>query len=676
MSSMILRRIFFSFGFLLASGFFTAGTVQAASYYVDSSAGNDANSCTQAQSQATPRRTVNGITACNPGAGDTVYFRGTFNQTINAPQSGQIVQATTSISGVNGNQVTFNTTPAGVSSTTDYVYVYGSRKGNSGAFKVSAVSGSTITVDTSSLPGGNFLAESAGDPGDLQAAVIRPVVYTAWDKNNPPTWNFNSALYYGFNRQAVMLSYLRSLSGASNEVWGAIYLDGSNNGSNDYFVADHVEIQNAATSIGLSNNDFHASYGIVQHSRFQNVGYAGGVSDEVIYWGNFLQSQKNHDYVQIMYNQIGPQKQVPVTSATGQQAVGDGIEIKASSHYPTVFGNIITGMYLTYGCDDSPIRSAGANGFIANNYISNVYPTPNNIPGCGISIVEGAAGANGTIVANNVIANVKSTGIRVFNTSNVQVLNNTIYNITSIPGCCADESMGIMIQTDGQAATGNVVRNNIVVNAPVGIGRYPWSLGPQFSVTTGNNIVFNTPTAAWGVGITAQATDRVINPNLINPAGGNFAIGAGSPAIGAGANLASVLQIDNHNATNVTQISTAPVVRAATWDVGAYTVAGGAPAPSPSVVPTVIPTPSPIVISPTPAVTPKPANSPSPAPDLACRAADINQDGTVNLADRSLILLYFFQAKPAVVRADINVDGIVDLTDYGLLVKSFAQNCP
>ncbi len=651
----------------------TAGKAAAANYYVDSTSGNDSNTCQQAQNQATPRRSVNGITSCNPGAGDTVFFRGTFNQTINPPQSGQVVVPAANIGGVYNSTVTFNSAPQNVNTATDYVTVYSSRKGNSGAFKVTSVSGNQIVVDTSALPGGQFVTEGEVDPGELRAAVIRPVIYTAWDRNNPPTWDFNSAMYYGFNRSVVMLSYLRSVSGANNEVWGAVYLDGGSNGSNDYFVMDHVEIQNAATSVGLSNNDFHANYGVLQHNRFHNVGWRSGVSDEVLYWGNFLQFQKQHDYVQVMYNEVGPQKNIPVNTTYGDQATGDGIEIKASAHYPTVYGNVITGIYLGNGCDDAPIRTAGQAGFIANNYISNVNPQPNNIPGCGISVVEGSNGANGTIVANNVISNVKSVGIMVFNTSNVQILNNTIYDVHPITGCCAEESAGIMIQTYGQPATNITIRNNILQNVPVGIGRYPWSTSEAFSVTTSNNIVFNA-TTPWGVGVTPSTSDRTVNPGLTNVAGGNFGLNAGSPAIGSGMNLATVFQIDNHNATNPSQKGTAPIARGINWDIGAYQVGtGGAPvSPSPVVSPS--PSPSPLV-SPSASPSPSLAASPSPSLNPGCQAADVDQNGQVDATDRAVIISYFFQTSSANPRADINGSGVIDLTDYALFAHHFGETC-
>ncbi len=97
-------------------------------------------------------------------------------------------------------------------------------------------------------------------------------------------------------------------------------------------------------------------------------------------------------------------------------------------------------------------------------------------------------------------------------------------------------------------------------------------------------------------------------------------------------------------------------------DIGAYEANGsGGPQTSstPSPVASVVPSPS-------PSATPN---------TQACRAADINQDNTVNQTDRTLLINDFFKRLPVTPRADINADGIVDITDYGLLVQSYQQTC-
>ena len=150
----------------------------AATYYVDSDIGSDSNSCTDAQDTATPKQTVNGVMSCNPGAGDIVKFRGTFihnnqfSHTIKPTQSGEVLYPFQPIQSVSGSTVTFSNPISGLNPDTDYVTIYNSRKGNSGAFAVTSFSGNTVTVDTSDLPWGSFISETAADPGDLHAAMV------------------------------------------------------------------------------------------------------------------------------------------------------------------------------------------------------------------------------------------------------------------------------------------------------------------------------------------------------------------------------------------------------------------------------------------------------------------------------------------------------------------------
>ncbi len=81
--------------------------------------------------------------------------------------------------------------------------------------------------------------------------------------------------------------------------------------------------------------------------------------------------------------------------------------------------------------------------------------------------------------------------------------------------------------------------------------------------------------------------------------------------------------------------------------------------------------------SPSPVISPRASGIPSPSPDLsACKAADINSDGTVNKADRLVLVTDFFKRLPINPRSDINKDGIVDLLDYSFLAKSYQLSCP
>ena len=78
--------------------------------------------------------------------------------------------------------------------------------------------------------------------------------------------------------------------------------------------------------------------------------------------------------------------------------------------------------------------------------------------------------------------------------------------------------------------------------------------------------------------------------------------------------------------------------------------------------------------SPSPTPTASAGASPSPTPPL-CFSADINHDGTVDSADRDIMISDFFTSNQ---RSDLNGDNIVDITDYSLLVKAYHQTstCP
>lgn len=551
----------------------------AVTYYVDSDLGNDAVSCEAAQNPATPKRSVNSVLSCQPGAGETVKFRGVFTQTIRPPASGEVLHDVQAIQRVTGSQVEFGYTPQPLIPGVDYVTIYGSRRGNSGAFRVVSASGNTVTVDTSALPARQFLDEAAADPGDLEAAILRPVHYTAWDPANPPLWRTDQQTFHSIDKRVVMVSYLRSDSIGGDQgvfVWPAFEIDGTTGGNADFHIFDHLDIQHAEVGIATEDGAFQANYAILQFNRLHDIGYAGGASDEIIYWGNAYHPERHHDFCQIVYNKVGPHNQYPIALRPPYQFAGDGIEIKPSAHNCTIFGNEVVGTYAINGCDDAPIRISGPNAFVANNYVHDVNPQPGTAKGCGISLItaepRGEGDAEGSIVTNNIVANVKGVGIRVLDSDNVQIVNNVVYRIFPVEGCeyCVEETIGIMVQNWADSTTNVEIYNNIVHSVPTGIARYPWSRPYPFQVTSGHNIVYNT-TAAWGPDIPPAATDRYHDPGLIDPEGSNFAIGPDAFARDRGLDLSDLFTIDNHAAPNPTW---PPVValtlRQHPWDIGAY----------------------------------------------------------------------------------------------------------
>lgn len=139
-----------------------------------------------------------------------------------------------------------------------------------------------------------------------------------------------------------------------------------------------------------------------------------------------------------------------------------------------------------------------------------------------------AARGTGHQLYNNVIYNIGPTGgstggIYLFNTSSVEVYNNTLYN---------NAAGGIRIET---GLTGMIIRNNIAYSN-AGQGNYV-DLG---SGTTENHDLFGT------------------NPSFVNTGTGDFQLQSGSAAIDQGATL-TLFTVDLLGAS-----------RSGTWDIGAY----------------------------------------------------------------------------------------------------------
>jgi parallel beta-helix repeat protein len=535
---------------------------------VDSSLGNDGYSCYLAQYPSTPKRTVEGVMSCDPGPGQTVRFRGEFTETIYPSRSGTVLYNVQDIAQVNGSVVTFNQAIADIYPPTDYVTIYGSRKGNSGAFSIKSVSGNQVTVDTSDLPAGQFIPEAASDPGVLQAAILRPIHFTAWDKSNPPVFSTLYQAYHAINQRVIMVSHLKSIGGNSVNpgyyVWPAFEIDGDNNGNSDFQIFDHLEVINAESAIAIEANQFQSNYDILQYNNIHDVGDAGGSMDELIYWGRWGKPDWHHDYVQIMYNRVGPHN---------SGALGDGIDTKQSTHNFTIFGNEVFGLNSN-DCGDSPIKTEATDGFIANNYVHDIYSPVTE--GCGISIVDAEpldpfSGANRIIVVNNIIANVKGVGISVVDANDIQILNNTVYNILPDPFGDPEHNMGIDVWNWQGSLENIIIKNNIVLSAHIGIGRYIGSHDEfPVSIDSDYNIVFDTDFPFRGT-ITQNIHDLVMDPGLVDPQSHNFTLMSTSPARDSGTDMTSVFSIDNHDAADPTLPAiTEPTIRISPWDRGAY----------------------------------------------------------------------------------------------------------
>lgn len=196
------------------------------------------------------------------------------------------------------------------------------------------------------------------------------------------------------------------------------------------------------------------------------------------------------------------------------------------------------------------------------NYIHDIPASTslcgNGSGGGGIVFGSGTSGANGDIVANNVISNVGASGNQwthgiYADGSGFNVFNNVIYVSSGAGVQCyhncqsgsivnntlvGNKTFGIVAGSYGvsQSMSNVIMSNNIVVNSPVGIevcdGNSCGAASGSGNVAT-NNLLFNNSSETKN--ITASNTissDPLFVNNASPESGGNFALQSGSPAIG------------------------------------------------------------------------------------------------------------------------------------------------
>lgn len=207
--------------------------------------------------------------------------------------------------------------------------------------------------------------------------------------------------------------------------------------------------------------------------------------------------------------------------------------------------------------------------YITNNYIGGAWgETAHGTSGIGLSGDPGII--YNTIIANNVVSfltgGAGNGAVRLFNTTKTLVANNTFHTAT------ADLSMARLFTT----MTDVVFTNNIFSGFDIGFYSVPQAT--SLPTASDKNIFHNTvyyarldsdwleTLAAWqAYGFDSNSLTN--DPLFVSAATGNYQLQSGSPAIGAGANLSGVFNIDITGAT-----------RSAPWDIGAYEY-GSSPAP-------------------------------------------------------------------------------------------------
>ncbi|MDO8264982.1 MAG: dockerin type I repeat-containing protein [Candidatus Parcubacteria bacterium] len=69
----------------------------------------------------------------------------------------------------------------------------------------------------------------------------------------------------------------------------------------------------------------------------------------------------------------------------------------------------------------------------------------------------------------------------------------------------------------------------------------------------------------------------------------------------------------------------------------------------------------------------EPAPTPTSTEPLACKGADLNSNGKVDLVDFSILLYFWGQNQPANACADMNADGVVDIIDFSIMMYYWTE---
>ncbi|MFC1626686.1 right-handed parallel beta-helix repeat-containing protein [Patescibacteria group bacterium] len=347
---------------------------------------------------------------------------------------------------------------------------------------------------------------------------------------------------------------------------------------------------------------------------------------------------------------------------------GSGIKVKYGATNTTITNNLV---YENYGEGIAVTRGIGAivaenslyDNYAGNIYIDNSkdvvvernfsYNTGNSEffrdgePASGLAMEEedyddwdGAQ--HQTILENitfrNNIVAFTGKGIYYYDSGlsgtgldTVKIINNTFWDTTGNT---------ISIETPSAKTRNSVIANNIIYQPDGDVGY----VEDRNGVDVYNNHWVGTNPDSWrNFDGTGDIYDT--NPQFSGTPGTNsvdYRLTSSSPDINAGGDVAGVSEDFEGKS------------RDSSPDIGAMEYA---------ILLTSTPTPTvPSTITPTPT-------------QSACNAADINQNGIVDISDYSLLIIDLLKTSPSNPRADINKDGIVDISDYSLLIQQFLKTC-
>jgi hypothetical protein len=459
----------------------------AATYYVTKT-GNDANSCTQAQSQSTAKVTIQAGVNCATAAGDVVSVSG-----------GTYVENVTSWrSGVSGKPIVLQGSP-----------------GNTVVWKTPTATGSSFNCQAQ-ISDRSYLRIEGFIFRDAPTACVLRVLNTATvNKTSNPVQgieivnntfinNGGNASLTGWMTRQIYFQYIGRDSSYTGSpvhlIQGNVFTD-NYGAAIDFDNASDVRVANNTSTGALgSKNDSNANW--YQANLIQMGGT--GSQRNIIESNNVSNIVKqpwmetNVDFAGVRLD-VGPNKNIVrdnVIHDIGYGAlVGHGIHNEADSRENRFYNNLI---------------------YRIGNFC----------------VLEGGwwvTMAQQSLWLNNTIYDCGKTGILLGNTKNSVFKNNIIMNAGIAEIVVWDKSV-----LNG----GNVFSNNLYYNSSrsqIGV----WNSAPN-QAPYDNNHVGNLTLTQW-MSVSKDTNSLSLNPQFVNAATGDFHLQTTSPAIDRGIDVTEVL---------------------------------------------------------------------------------------------------------------------------------------
>lgn len=416
---------------------------------------------------------------------------------------------------------------------------------------------------------------------------------------------------------------------------------------------DHIRI--------INNEIMHAAGAAVfaPHGQYEAYGYYGA---------GIIIARSN--YVEVINNDIHDNGKTDFDH--GAYCYGDNNLYEGNR----VYNNRGTGLKIGWA-------GSSKNNIIRNNIVYDNNNAWKVNPAYGVKRQGRGIGtyfSSGMKIYNNIIWGDHAAGIdATYGPVNAEIYNNTVY----VNGSTSSGSYGIVVgggkSSEPVDVISPVVRNNIVVQNntnPPSVYNYAIHIAARTrNAIAENNLTFGRNpelhvdvNAANGGAFNPTVRNNIVNkdPQFVNLTGFDFHLKSTSPAINAGANIAS-LTFDYSNGLRP---------QGGGMDIGAYEY-GGAPAPTtkptltpaPTTMPTVTPTPV-ATVSPTKTPTPFPA-TPTPVAATPAKPGDANGDNKVNEADLSVWSANYAKSLRGPQQGDFNNNGIVDGVDYSIWLSNY-----